>query len=370
MPAKLRCVEGSLEGKRVVLEVGKVRKIRIGTADDAPLLTFSFEGECWQVASDRDIELNGKVSNCSILHSGDRLHAGGSYFEFESDEIVSVDFMAETRDESDDVDEHSTDSGQRARRKISASHKAVLQEPDGQKQGLLGRVGKAFRRRDERIERLEDLEAQRNRVLNDAGRFCFQKQGGLGLPQESLVRLFRGESIELSYESLTRNHIDHFRSLRDRLLFLDAEINACRMEMGLEAENHNTLEKLHLRADKEAEEENAYLAMDAVATVENEFDLHSGSEDAFLDIGERETEAMPKTESPMEELLVETEELEPNQEHTDVIQRDPAERMASAADVAEPTAEQQAQQEEQRQRSSRRRSVGGSSSARRRRRTR
>jgi len=96
MPAKLRCIEGSLEGKRVVLEVGKVRKIRIGTADDAPLLTFNFEGECWQVSSDRDIELNGKVSNCSILHSGDKLSAGGSEFEFESDEISVCRFHGRT----------------------------------------------------------------------------------------------------------------------------------------------------------------------------------------------------------------------------------------------------------------------------------
>ncbi len=293
MPAKLVCVKGSYAGKEIILEVGRAPRVRIGTDDSDPVMQFSWESECWHLSCDAEFEINGHAREVSILNGGDEIICQDNVFRYESDEIISIDYMSETRDESEEYDEEDIDGSHRQRRRISASHEAVLSTPENQKQGLLGRVGKAFRRRDERLEKLEALEEERRELLAVAGRFALENQGGLGLPREFLVKIFKGTTIEISYEQLTKSHIDHYRQLRDRLLFLDADIDACRIDMGLAPENRNTLEKLHLRADHEAEEENAFQAMDGVATVENEFDVNSASENFELASPSDDTESKP-----------------------------------------------------------------------------
>lgn len=297
MPAKIVCVNGSHTGKVVVLEGVEETSLQLGKSDQEQELLFTFEGECWHVASELPFKVNGVETQACILGDGDTLQCGSSAFRFDADEIISVDYNAETHEESEDIEHEEMGEGGRQRRRISASHQAVLTSPENQKKGLLGRVGQAFRRRDERLEHLEELEEQRRKLLVAAGRFALEHQGGLGLPREFLVRIFKGEHIDLGYENLTKSHIDKFRSLRDRLLFIDADIDACRIEMGLPAENRNTLEQLHLRADHEKEEEQAFQAMDVVATVENEFDVNSASE--HVDIGSDEhDDATDQAEDP------------------------------------------------------------------------
>ena len=72
----------------------------------------------------------------------------------------------------------------RTRRRISASHKAVIQSPNEDKPGIFERMGQAFRRRDDRLEKLDELEAQRRAVIEEAGRFALEQQGGIGLPKD------------------------------------------------------------------------------------------------------------------------------------------------------------------------------------------
>ena len=96
------------------------------------------------------------------------------------------------------------------------------------------------------------------------------------------------------------------------MLFLDADIDACRIEAGLQPEERNVLDKLHLQSDHEAEEENAFQAMDAVATVEQEYDIHSHSDDQQIDIG---TGAHEVSAAAKEEVLSEDDQ-------TDIIRRD------------------------------------------------
>ena len=283
MSAKLLCIEGSLSGKAVIFDENEPRKIRIGAQASAPILLFSFERECWHVSSDQDIQLNGDVKRASILHGGDEIHCNNNIFRFESDEIISVDYMAETDEESMEMDEIETADG-RSRRRISASHKAVIQSPSSDKPGIFERMGQAFRRKDERLGKLDELESQRQAVIEEAGRYTLEQQGGLGLPKDFLAKLFQGETLSLSLKDLNVTHAEHFRHLRERLMFLDADIDVCRIEAGLPPEDRNQLHRLHLRSDHEAEEENAFQAMDAVPTVEQEMDLFSASEDQQLDV--------------------------------------------------------------------------------------
>ncbi|NRA38115.1 MAG: hypothetical protein HRU15_08250 [Planctomycetes bacterium] len=290
--AKFICIDGPLSGKSVTVEQGKTSNIGFGDDSAAPVeLKFAAEGWCLQ--STEDICINGNGERDYILKSGDEICYNENTYVFESDEIVSLELdeniSSETDFESIDMDEESA-SGRRRGRRISATHDAVIHSPAQQKKGILDRVGNVLRRKDEKVEKLQELEEQRQNILLQAGRFVLEYQGGLGLPPNFMMRLFKGESVTAEPHQLVRVELEQFRKMRDRLIYLDSAINACRESLGLEHEDCKPIYDLHLNKDVENEEELAYEAMDDMATIENEHDIASFSQHVDLDIDDDETQ--------------------------------------------------------------------------------
>lgn len=150
-------------------------------------------------------------------------------------------------------------------RRISASRLAAV-EPAAKGQGILSKMGKVFRR-DDRQARLEELERARAGLLAEAGRHALGPGGGLGLPEEAVSALLKGGTVTLSGADLAAAQLDRWRTQRQRMALLDAEIAALRRALGLgpdpaaHAQSSPTL-----RADQRVHQERAFATLDGMAT--------------------------------------------------------------------------------------------------------
>jgi hypothetical protein len=156
---------------------------------------------------------------------------------------------------------------QRQSRRISASRLSAV-EP-AQKQGLLSIVSKAFGRRDERHQRLTELETARAELLAEAGRHALGAGGSLGLPEKAVSTLLAGGTVSLSANDLSQADLGRWRAQRQRMVLLDAEIAALRRALGLGSDL-----QLHVqssptaRPDQKAMQNRAFATLDGLATDE------------------------------------------------------------------------------------------------------
>lgn len=150
-------------------------------------------------------------------------------------------------------------------RRISASRLAAV-EPAASRQGLLSKMGKVFRR-DDRQVRLEELERSRADLLTEAGRHALGPGGGMGLPEEAVSALLKGGTVTLSGADLSAAGLDRWRTQRQRMALLDAEIAALRRALGLgpDPEAHAQSSPT-LRADQRVHQERAFATLDGMAT--------------------------------------------------------------------------------------------------------
>lgn len=162
----------------------------------------------------------------------------------------------------------------RSRRRISASSISSIDAPPTNAAGsggIIGKVTRVFRRRasdDDHNERdrLQELEDQRHDLLADAGRLSLSRWGGMGLPQDLLARLSRGESVVLGLADCSRPEIEAWRTRQRQLAHLDAEIAAIRQELGLGSDPALPVAQLTLGTEARALENRAFLASDALLT--------------------------------------------------------------------------------------------------------
>ena len=150
-------------------------------------------------------------------------------------------------------------------RRISASRLAAV-EPAASRQGLLSKMGNVFRR-DERQVRLEELERARADLLTEAGRHALGADGGMGLPEEAVSALLKGGTVTLSGGDLAAAGLERWRTQRQRMALLDAEIAALRRALGLgpDPEAHAQSSPT-LRADQRVHQERAFATLDGMAT--------------------------------------------------------------------------------------------------------
>jgi hypothetical protein len=150
-------------------------------------------------------------------------------------------------------------------RRISASRLAAV-EPAARGQGLLSKMGKVFRR-DDRQVRLEELERARSELLSEAGRHALGPDGGMGLPEHAVSALLKGGTVTLSGADLSASGLDRWRTQRQRMALLDAEIGAIRRALGLgpDPEVHAQSSPT-LRADQRVHQERAFATLDGMAT--------------------------------------------------------------------------------------------------------
>jgi hypothetical protein len=154
-------------------------------------------------------------------------------------------------------------------RRISASRLTAVEPAGSGREGLLSKVGRVFGRRDERYQRLEELQAERLGRLAEAGRLALGPGLGLGLGEEMVASLLQGSSISLSAADCSTTGLEQWRALRKRLDLLDAEIAAMRRILGLGPDPESTLQQSPtLRVDERRHQERAFAALDGLSTDE------------------------------------------------------------------------------------------------------
>jgi hypothetical protein len=156
---------------------------------------------------------------------------------------------------------------QRQSRRISASRLTVV-EP-AQKQGLFKMVSKAFGRRDERHQRLTELEAARAALLAEAGRHALGAGGNLGLPEKAVATLLAGGTVTVSANDLSPADLGRWRAQRQRMVLLDAEIAALRRGLGLGSDPQlHAQSSPTARPDQKAMQDRAFATLDGLSTDE------------------------------------------------------------------------------------------------------
>lgn len=154
-------------------------------------------------------------------------------------------------------------------RRISASRLTAVEPAGSGREGLLSKVGRVFGRRDERYQRLEELQAERLGRLAEAGRLALGPGLGLGLGEALVSALLQGGTISLSAGDCSTTGLEQWRALRKRLDLLDAEIAAMRRTLGLGPDPESTLQQSPtLRVDERRHQERAFAALDGLSTDE------------------------------------------------------------------------------------------------------
>jgi hypothetical protein len=181
----------------------------------------------------------------------------------------ATDSTAEIKPPSVAVDSPSSADSDRQRqsRRISASRLSAV-EP-AQREGLLSKVGKVFGRRDERHQRLADLEADRAALLAEAGRHALGHGGSLGLPEKTVAALLAGSTVTVTSADLSQADLERWRAQRQRMVLLDAEIAALRKALGLGSDTQmHQQSSPTLRPDQKAMQDRAFATLDGLSTDE------------------------------------------------------------------------------------------------------
>lgn len=156
---------------------------------------------------------------------------------------------------------------QRQSRRISASRLTAV-EP-AQREGLLSKVGKVFGRRDERHQRLANLETDRAALLAEAGRHALGHGGSLGLPEKVVAALLSGSTVTIASNDLSPGDLERWRTQRQRMVLMDAEISALRKALGLGSDSQmHQQSSPTLRPDQKAMQERAFATLDGLSTDE------------------------------------------------------------------------------------------------------
>lgn len=170
---------------------------------------------------------------------------------------------AASRPEAAESDRH------RRQRRLSASRLAQVDQPAGNKGGILSKVGQVFGNREGR-KRLEHMEEERRALLEQAGRLALSEGNGFGIPDHLYNPLLKGVQVTLRLQDFAIDAIERWRSVRSRLAVLDTEIAALRATLGLGPDEGSTLPPVPLASDQRAKQEEAFAMMDGLATMELE----------------------------------------------------------------------------------------------------
>jgi hypothetical protein len=157
--------------------------------------------------------------------------------------------------------------GDRRRRRLSASQDSIVsQVRGGQDQGILKKMARMFKRTDVQAVRLRELLADRENLYHEAGRLSLRSDGGMGLPENLVARLLRGDPVNLTPAMVDRVELQRFSERCKLLRLLDAEIYALRDEMGIAPGTEELPGGEVLRTEHQDFEDRAFQASDVVLT--------------------------------------------------------------------------------------------------------
>jgi hypothetical protein len=156
--------------------------------------------------------------------------------------------------------------GERTSKRISASRLALV-ESVPERNGLFKKVtamlggGRAER------QRLEQLEAERQALLIEAGRLSLGGGGGMGISDASVMALSAGKDVTIRQQELNGGVFDQWKTLRERAKILDTEISALRRVLDLGPDTDALLQPAPLlRPQIKAQKEQAFANLDNYGT--------------------------------------------------------------------------------------------------------
>lgn len=161
----------------------------------------------------------------------------------------------------------STSDSQRRQRRLSASRLAQVEAAG--KPSLLSKVGQVFSGREER-RKLDVLEQERRGLLEAAGRLALTESNGFGLPDHLITPLSRGATVSLRPSDFSLPALERWRSVRERLAFLDAEIAALRSALQLGPDPGARPLEQPLRSVQLERQNRTFAMLDALPTMDLE----------------------------------------------------------------------------------------------------
>ncbi len=163
-------------------------------------------------------------------------------------------------------------------RRISASRLTAVEPAGNGREGLLSKVGRVFGRRDERYQRLEELQVERLARLAEAGRLALSAGLGLGLGEALVASLLQGKRVTLGAADCSTTGLEQWRALRKRMDLVVAEIAALRRILGMGPDPETLLQQTPtLRVDERRQQERAFAALDGLSTDELGIELSEGA---------------------------------------------------------------------------------------------
>ena len=320
----VRCLEGPHAGKTIAIDGGHPMQLDIKRGGEpAGRLSFAVSSHGIEFLNSSPVEslVNGVSMRRAQLANGDMVQIGkmkfqaavngatstGSMVNDKDETVPSLPLLGDPADDDDAMDTDVDDSGDqdilgdhdlgvtdqgkqvtavytrsspepdgqvpaggsRSSRRISASKMAAVDIPAPERAGLFGKVGKVFKRKEEKDAELLELERQRDELLCLAGRRALQHVGGMGLPPDLLYRLGMGQSVTLSPADIAQGARETFRRHAELLVYLDAEIAARReaLELGPDPAVL-AARQLQLQTEHDEHKEGAFRAMDQMMTDE------------------------------------------------------------------------------------------------------
>jgi hypothetical protein len=251
MPIALVHLNDDVRERRMLVRDGSVLQIHAdASGNQGGVVTISSQQGVCRLDNSSILKclVNGVEIRRTTLQPGDRIEMGG--------QIYAVELITNATGAAAPVE------GVRSSRRISAARLPVAVANDGRR-GFLRRVGRMLQIRSQRATRLKGLEEERNQLLQDAGRCCLRPDAGIGLPEQAITDLQGRRRVEIRPEEVTAVHLEYWFRLRQRAVFLDAEIALLRDELGLGPDPEALADPTPtLRADHEQRQDRCFAALD------------------------------------------------------------------------------------------------------------
>lgn len=312
---------GPHAGTTLALDAAKPLRLPIRReGEQVGQVVVEYQDDSWVLVNHSPVHVvvSGHQVNRAVLHDADRVEIGPLVF------VVSLPLSPSPR------------GAARSSKRISASRDAMIEEePDQERKRLLKKVGSVFKRKDERIDRLERLRAERAELLRDAGLEALTAHGGLGLPDQVLQDLVVGRSVTINPDQLDQRQLEQFRERSRQLGLLDTTIGALCAELDVPVDLAAGERQMRLATEAREIEEEAHRAMDAVMT-ENLDELMGDLDDSAS--ATAPTAAVDTEAANSDDTEAYLASVDPSNRRQSADRRTTADRRASDDDHARPRA--------------------------------
>jgi hypothetical protein len=240
--------------------------VRHGSDTDGRI-SMACDGEALRITNHSRMRLlvNDAETTDAVIRPGDRVVVGRmlmTVIEISAEDAGTAVVAASAPEPPGPAPIPSSAVSDRQRKRISASKLAAL---DPKPAGFMKRMTSAITNRAD-AKRLEELDAERNELLREAGRLSLSDR--LGLSPRAVAAVIAGAQVHLGPADVNRAVLDRWRQLRTRVVELDTEISAIRQGLGLGPDPGTVLALPQGPRARQAVQERTFETMDRTETEE------------------------------------------------------------------------------------------------------